>query len=268
MLEVCLMDLHVGKYAWGEETGADYDTEIAAQLAEDAVGDLLAQASRYAIDRVTLPFGNDFFHYDTVGGTTTAGTPQDRDTRWQRMYRRGRAIASAMIARCAAVAPTLVVVVPGNHAEVLEWTLGEVLAAEFKHDPRVTIENTPRPRKYVRYGRNLLMYAHGHTEPHGELPLIMATEEPALWAETRYREVHLGHLHHSRARDKHAVGSRNGVRTRVLPSLSGTDSWHARKGYVGEPRAAEAFVWRFTGGLRANLFAYPAWDADDRAGAA
>jgi hypothetical protein len=54
-------------------------------------------------------------------------------------------------------------------------------------------------------------------------------------------------------KDTTPVNSTNGVRVRVLQSLSGTDNWHSRQGYVGECGAAEAFIWSKTRGLRANL---------------
>ena len=256
-VEVCLMDLHVGKLAWGEETGTDYDTQIAERIAKDAVADLLWQAERYAVERFILPVGNDFYHYDNALGTTTSGTPQDRDTRLLKMFRRGRGVASWMIDTLAARAPVEVVVVTGNHAAVLELMLGEVLAAEFAHDPRVTVDNAPTLRKYVQYGKNLIGFTHGNEEPHGKLPQIMAVERPQLWAETTHREYHLGHIHKQKTTEPVTVDDQTGVTVRILRSLSGTDAWHAKRGYVGNVRGAEAFVWRHTGGLRAHLFTYP-----------
>lgn len=257
MLEVCLMDLHVGKLAWWQETGEDYDSHIAERSARTAVSELLLQASVYELEKILLPLGNDFFHYDNIGGSTTAGTPQDRDTRLHKMFRKGRGLASWMIHECAKVAPVEVVVVPGNHDEVLSWMLGEVLDAEFSKDERVTVDNSPKLRKYKDYGVNLVGYTHGKDEPHAKLPLIMAQEAPEMWARTKVREWHTGHFHHSKVRESMPVDSRNGVRVRILQSLSGTDAYHYRKGYIGEPHNAEAFVWSHDTGLRANLFVCP-----------
>ena len=39
-----------------------------------------------------------------------------------------------------------------------------------------------------------------------------------------------------------------GVTVSVLPSLSGTDSWHYKKGYVKNNRAAEAYLWHHDDG--------------------
>jgi hypothetical protein len=254
MLEIDVTDAHIGKLAWAEETGSSYDLKISVERVEDAVSDLLVQASVYPLERILLPWGNDFFHYDTVTGLTTMGTPQDRDSRYQKMFRTGRQLASRVVRQCASIAPVELVIIPGNHDEVLSFLLGEVLEAEFQDDPRVTVDNRPMLRKYVAYGRNLLGFTHGKDEPHAKLPLIMAQEVPDLWAGALHKEIHLGHLHTSKRTDATPITSANGVRVRILRSLSGTDAWHARKGYVGEVPGCEGFVWSKTKGLRANLF--------------
>lgn len=254
MLEVCLFDLHLGKLAWDEETGANYDSKIAIDGARYALDDLLDQVGRQRIERVVFPLGNDFFHVDNREGTTSAGTVVDRDSRYHKMFRLGRELASEMIDRLLSIAPVHVVGVPGNHGRLAEWHLVELLAAEFRSEPRFTVDNSPRLRKYVPYGVNLIGYTHGDNEPLEKLPMVMPVEVPAEWAASRYREWHLGHVHKSKRMDAVAVDSHNGVRVRVIPSLSATDAWHYARGYVGEPRVAEAFIWSKTRGIRANLF--------------
>lgn len=251
-LELCLFDLHIGKYAWGEESGADYDTAIAERRARAATLDLLAQSANVHLDEIILPIGNDLLHYDNMEGTTTAGTAQDRDTRFQRMFRRARGLMSWLIRTCATRTNVRVIIVPGNHDTLAAFTLGEVLAAEFARDARVTFENSPRKRKYVSYGANLLVYAHGHAEPHKKLPGIVAAEEPKLWARAITREIHLGHFHKSKVTEPVYVEDYEGCTVRILRSLSGTDAWHAGMGYVGNTQGAEAFLWRKSGGLRAH----------------
>lgn len=252
--EFCLFDAHLGKYAWKDETGESYDSEITMQRVDAAVADLLEMSAPYRCEETILPIGQDLLHTDNVAGTTTMGTPQDRDTRYQLMFRRTRGMVSALIARCAEHTNVRVVVIPGNHDSLSAWTLGEVLAAEYANDPRITFDGTPRKRKYVQYGKNLIGYAHGHNEPHKKLPEIMAAEVPDLWAATTTREFHLGHFHRSKVTQPVYVEDYAGCTVRVLRSLSGTDAWHAASGYIGVPKGAECFIWRKAGGLRANLY--------------
>lgn len=252
--EIAIFDAHLGKYAWAPETGEDYDSAIAADRVREAVGDLLEQSAPYRCEETILPIGNDLLHTDNYAGTTTLGTPQDRDTRYQLMFRRARGLMSWLIASCAEHTNVRVIIIPGNHDSLSAWTLGEVLAAEYSHDPRVTFDGSPMKRKYAPYGRNLIAYAHGHNEPHKRLPEIMAAEVPDLWAASSYREWHVGHFHKSKVTQPIYVDDHAGCTVRVLRSLSGTDNWHALMGFVGGTRGAEAFIWRKSGGLRANLF--------------
>ena len=251
--EFCIFDAHLGKYAWAAETGTDYDSSIAEQCVREAVADLSEQTEGYRCEETILPVGNDLLHTDNYEGTTTAGTHLDRDTRYQLMFRRARGLVSWMIAVAAEHSKVRVVIIPGNHDSLSAWTLGEVLAAEYANDSRVTFDGTPRKRKYVLYGQNLIGYAHGHNEPHKRLPEIMAAEVPQLWSASTSREWHVGHFHRSKVTQPIYVDDHAGCTVRVLRSLSGTDSWHAAQGYVGGVRGAEAFVWRKSGGLRAQF---------------
>lgn len=260
LLEVDVFDLHLGKYAWAPETGHDYDVGIAEKIAKAAVGDLLSQIRTAKIAQVILPFGNDFFQTDTLAGTTTAGTQVDHDTRFQRMFRCGHLLAMWMIEECAKIAPVHVPVIPGNHDETAAFTMGVVLEAEFRRDKRVTFDNGPAPRKYYRFGKTLLGYAHGNNEPSKKLPQLMALERPLDWAASSCREFHIGHIHTGRATDPLTVDDQTGVTVRWLRSLSATDSWHAKHGFVGNQRSAEAFLWRKEGGMRQHLISLPIED--------
>lgn len=255
-LEPDLFDIHIAKYAWKEETGNDYDSDLAERIATVAMTDLLLQAKPYPVSEVILPLGNDFFHYDNPQGETTAGTAMDRDTRYQRMFRIGCRLARWMIERCAEIAPTKVIVVPGNHDQISAFSMGVVMEAEFRNDPRVTFDNSPKPRKYYRYGKNLLGFAHGHGEKPDMYPQLMALEEPEAWALTTCREMHLGHFHTGKRRDPVTVDDKTSVTLRWIRSLAGTDAWHAGKGFVGR-RHAEAFLWREAGGMRAHFVSLP-----------
>lgn len=253
-LEVCLFDLHLGKLAWAPEAGDHYDARIAEAVARAALEDLLWQAAPYAPSRIIIPIGNDYYHVDGLAGLTTGGTPQDRDSRYHLMFERGRALASWMVEVCAEIAPVVVPIVPGNHDETAAFALGKVLEAEYQNHPHVTVDASPRLRKYQRYGANLIGYTHGKDEKIADLPNIMATERPQDWGETHYREWRVGHRHRPKQTQTVPVDSFRGVRVREITSLSGTDAWHARQGYIGEPKGAEAFIWRFTGGVRAHLY--------------
>ena len=70
-------DLHFGKYGWEKEVGETYNRSIAEKLLLEHTQDLLGEVNHYPIEKFIVPVGSDYFHFDTVRGTTTNGTPQD-----------------------------------------------------------------------------------------------------------------------------------------------------------------------------------------------
>lgn len=253
MLEVSLFDSHFGKFAWGEETGHDYDLKIADDIYFKAVEDLLAKTSGYDIDRILYPIGNDFFHVNNWINTTARGTPQDVDTRFQKVFDVGCKSIINAIDRCLHVAPVDVVWVPGNHDPETSFYMSKVLEAWYHSADNVNVDTSPKERKYYHYGVNLLGMTHGDEEKHADLPNIMAGEEPDAWAASTYREWHLGHFH-KKKETRFCVGdTHTGVRVVVLPSLSGTDKWHYKKGYVNGKRSAVGYLWSHESGLTGHF---------------
>jgi hypothetical protein len=253
LLELGLYDHHLGMLSWGEETGADYDSDIAETLALDAVSRLLGRAAGFPIERVLLTLGHDWMHADTTiggaGAATTRGTSLDADTRWPKMFRRACRVAVAIVDQLRLVAPVEVVIVPGNHDSERAFMLGEVLSAHYRLDDSVTIRNDPAPRTYVLWGNVLLGLAHADGEKPGDLAQIMATEAPNEWAASAggWREWHVGHLHRKREGLSWQVEEDRGVRVRWMPTLAPRDAWAAGKGYL-HLRAAEAYLWHRTDG--------------------
>lgn len=254
-LEVTLFDLHFGKLVWDEEAGDNYDIKIAREVFNRAVGQLLAYSRMYHVEQIVFPVGNDFFNVDNSANTTTGGTKQDEDTRWKKTFKAGRILLSEAIIQMASIAPVYVPVIPGNHDAERAFYLGDSLECRFFKYPSVTIDNGAKVRKYYRYGANLIGYAHGKEEKEGDLPTLMAQEAPALWAATKYREFHLGDKHHKKEIHWKSTEEYKGVVVRYMRSLASTDVWHYGKGYVGNVRAGEAFIWHPKAGLVCQLTA-------------
>jgi hypothetical protein len=259
--EISIFDLHHGKLGWAKETGWDnYDSDISADLFRTAVRSLLERVAPYKPERIVLPIGNDFLHYDNKQGTTTAGTPQNSDGRYHKMYLSGRKLLQDAINDARSIAPVDVYAVPGNHDTLGTFHLADALGCYFHTAKDVRIENEPTLRKYAEWGQVMLMFTHGDKGKKVNYPLLMARERPKMWARTKYREAHTGHLHQTQVQEFH------GVRVRILPSLSSADSWHADNAFVGNLRASEGFIWNKGDGLIATaLFVAP---ESEREGAA
>ncbi len=253
LLEVNIFDLHLGKLCWGEEVNNNYDVKIASKRFMYALNTLIERSKGFDIDRIVFPVGNDFFNADNVDNTTTQGTRQDEDVRWQKSFKMGHGLLENGIDLLREIAPVDIVVIPGNHDVTKSFYLGEVLGAFYRNDKNVNVNNSANPRKYYEYGNVLIGYTHGNNEKIERLRSLMAWEAKEAWARTVYKEFHIGHQHRKLS-VKHItkadfIQEELGIIVRSMSSLAGTDSWHNQQGYVGPTRAAEAFLWNFEAGL-------------------
>lgn len=258
---LAINDPHFGMLAWGKETGAaPQDLDIAVEDYGAAVAALLPFARFYPTARILHTLGNDMQHADTAaangrrGGATTAGTPQDMDTRLAKIFTAARRSAVAAIDAALSIAPVDAVIVPGNHDQEQSYRLGEVLAAWYRNTPNVRIQFSPNKRQFYRYGANVFMLTHGeeYQRQRDNLPTIFATEcPPELWVGAEHREILTGHNHRlleGRYHPTSEVSESRGIRTRSLPGLTSTDAWHHENGYRHR-RAATILHYRASGGI-------------------
>jgi UDP-2,3-diacylglucosamine pyrophosphatase LpxH len=246
-----IADTHFAKYAWRETTGGDdYDLTIAERLVGEATEELLAMGDTYKPVRRTIALLGDLFHYDTPAGTTTSGTPLERDGRLQKMIAVGCDSLLGAIERSAATVPTDVTIVNGNHDETLTWAFQRIMQERFRNDRRVRIDGRYTGRQYVTHGRNLLGFVHGHRAKR-KLPQIMALEAAADWSQCPYREWHTGHFHSQAAEWQRPIETLDGVIVRTAPALCPPDDWHSVNGFIGSRQACETFIYSPEGGLTA-----------------
>jgi hypothetical protein len=233
LLDVSLHDAHFGKLAWGMETGKDFDLKIIEADYCGAIDDMLHIVRHWNIERIQMVVGSDCFHVDNIVGTTTKGTRVDStDDRLSKVFEVVFRCLEYAARRFREVADVELFYVPGNHDYTTAWHLCLTLGAAFQGDEHVAVDYTPSPRKYRTYGPTLMGYDHGDECALDKLPLIMATDGPDLWAASTYRRWFTGHRH-KRAKFKYTASDTfNGVEVHILPSLSGTDLWHFRKGFV------------------------------------
>jgi len=257
LLEVSIFDLHLGKLVWAPECGQDYDVKIAQSAFNESLETLIERTKGFKIGRILFPVGNDFFNVDGQEQETSAGTPQSEDGRWQKSFVQGRKLMLDAVYRLRELAPVDVVMVAGNHDMERVFYLGETLAGYLSKSDGVTVNNEPPLRKYYQWGKCLIGLTHGKEEKHKDLPLLMATERPEMWAASQFREFHLGHLHHKKETFYwNGVDEFKGFRVRVIPSLCPACAWHTMKGYMGL-RAAEAFLWDKQGGMIGSFSCTP-----------
>lgn len=254
-----LPDIHYGKLGWGQESGEDYDIKIARRDVLDATESLITQCKHYPIEKILFPVGNDYFNVDNKENTTAHGTQQSEDVRWKKTFKLGRQLMVSIIDYLMQIAPVDVYVIPGNHDEERAFYLGDSLECWYHNCPNVKVNNSPKTRKYYPFGKNLIGLTHGYYEKMEKLPSLMPIEVPQLWAESKFREFHIGDKHHKKERHdiitKPQTEEVDGVVVRILSALTASDNWHYQKGYIGSLRSGTGFVFHADKGLAATFHA-------------
>jgi len=236
MLEVNIADAHVGKLCWYGETGESYDYKIAKQRFLHVINDIITRTQHYKFEKILFVWANDFFHFDNIESSTTKGTRQDTDMRWQKLYLKGIEMLVEGIDLLSNVAPVETFYIGSNHDKTTSYYAVNYLYAWYRNHPYVTVDIDPKSRKYVEFGKCLIAFAHGDSE-RKRIAGLMPTEAREAWGRTLWHEVHLGHLHSEQVREESNIIIRN------VSSITATDSWHYESGYVGAVRKAQSFVW-------------------------
>ena len=237
--EISLPDIHYGKLH-------NMTLEEVEEEFMNVIQDLVEKAGGLYIDRFLLPIGNDGMNSEGMRKTTTKGTPQDESAGWKDTFRGYWTLMVRAIDFLKETAPVDVVVISGNHDYERMFYAGDVISGWYKNDDNVTVDNSAEPRKYYEYGVNMIMFTHGDNEKAPEMPLIMATEQPEMFARSTHREAHCGHFH------KEMVNEYRGVKVRFIPSICPNDEWHKRMGYAAK-RTGQAYIWSETSGLEGYL---------------
>lgn len=223
MLEIPLFDMH-----WGVAY-MDYYKPVL-----DEVLDLI---NLRHWDRIVIPFGQDFFHNDSiVKGETTKGTPIQK-VDMMRAVKEGLQFMFTIIeAAIKSANDVKVIYSPGNHDASTSWMFMQTLLVRF--GPSV-VDDSFEYRKVIAYGKNSIMVTHGDSKQATAKSLahIFPISFPEEFAHADVREVHSGHLHHEAEADIY------GVMVRRLSSGGKVDDWTDKEDFVGTHRRFMIFEW-------------------------
>lgn len=223
MLEIPLFDMH-----WGLAF-IDYY--------EPLLKEILDVIHEHDWKRIVIPFGQDFFHNDSiVNGVTTKGTSIEK-VDMTKAVKDGRkficAIIDAAISRAEEVK---VIYSPGNHDRSISWMFIQVLLERYGSS---VVDDSLDYRKIITYGKNSIMVTHGDSKRAN--PKNLAQIFPIAFAEefanADVREVHAGHLHHEVESDIY------GVMVRRLSSGKPTDEWSDKEDLIGTHKRFMVFDW-------------------------
>lgn len=190
---ITITDLHVGMYAWHEETGSDWDLNLAYNTATKAVEHL---ARLRNVEMGILNLQGDFYHHDGTGLTPNHGHVLDCDGRWNKVLWTGvniiRASVQSMLKYCSNVT---ISIVRGNHDEKSTDSLAVALTIAYENEPRVTVLGDPKRYKRFIWGCNFIGFAHGDKVKQKNLHTKFLSEFPAEYGAAEYRDLNSGHFH-------------------------------------------------------------------------
>ena len=245
LYEINIADLHLGKFSCDYETGELLNSEIAERRFFEIIKKECDNISQYGeyIEKILFVWTNDFFNSDGISQSTTGGTPQDTDMKWQKLYLTGVNMLIKAIDKLSTLAPVKTFYIASNHSRQTDYYAICTLNAWFRNYSNVEVDITPHTRHYEKYGVNLIGFAHSYYEKRQNLPYLMSIECKEDWGKTSYREYHLAHYHSEKVEEK------GGIIFRWLPSVTGTDTWSNDCGYIGAVRRSYSFVYDRDRGL-------------------
>ena len=246
LLLIDISDLHLNLQASMLTTGNEYNCDIAEELFFYVLNDILSRTQLYTFEKIIFTIGGDFFNSDTLSNTTTKGTPQTDDVHMFDAYERGCTMTIKAIDMLKEFAPVDVIYISGNHDYVSSWKMAKFIEAWFRNEDLVKVDTSPLPRKYVKFGETLFVFAHdGDLKT---LPKLIPDEARSYWSDIKYTEVFLQHLH-----SEQVLMEDNNMRIQRLPTISAKSKWTNDKGYNSK-RQCKSFIYDKNNGLTDVLY--------------
>lgn len=227
--EICFADLHIGL----TDKAGNEDFDAQKRYLENVKSYIDENSDK--LTEIYITFLGDIFHYDTKAKTTTAGTSQESNTRFEYIYSTAVNYFTELFTAIALHGiPTFVNYVPGNHDEMLGYTLLRLLRELFK-DLEFYFNILNEPRKLVKIGSNLVGYTHGDM-PAKNITKWIYTDARHMLKDVAAIEIHAGHFHCEKVLED------NGLVLRHLPSLAELSPWEKANGYT-HGRRGMLFEW-------------------------
>ena len=230
-------DLHFGALIWHEETGHDYDLDIARET--------LLEAGKYLIStapptkKCIISDNGDMVEADDYSNMTKRSkNVLDVDGRYPKVFRVVRDTYIDLI--CMALEKheeVEVIFVKGNHDDVTSFMIQEFLSAWFRNEPRVNVDTRLTPRKYYLHGSTLLGFTHGHEMKPSACGEVMAHDCREVFHKTTHRYFSFGHMH------KSTSGENVICFWEVEKNLPPSNAWATGMGFVSQMGTMRAVVY-------------------------
>ena len=191
---LAIADPHVGMLSWGEQTGADYDLNIARKRVLAKASEVIGAAPKAR--EILIANLGDWYHANDQRNVTPKSKHQlDVDGRWFKVLRTGvRLFIDIIELGLRRHERVEVVNIPGNHDPEAAASLALALSCFYSRNKRVTIA-FPADIYYRQFGATLLGCAHGDKAPPSRMAMAMAVDQRQAWGKTAYHWFLYGHIH-------------------------------------------------------------------------
>jgi hypothetical protein len=255
-----LTDFHLGMYAYGKETGDDWNTDMAAGEYLQAIQEMCDGSPNSETGILNLQ--GDFLHWDGLEAVTPTGKHQlDADTRFSRLIDTSLDVIMASVEiMLRKFSQVKVIVCEGNHDLVGSMWIRKAIKKIYENNDRVEIDDTDFPFYAHLHGDIMLGFHHGHKVKNQNLPALFSSEPRyrAMWGQAQYTYIHTGHYHHT----EQMMGEGGGAIVERHPTLSGKDAYAARGGYHSW-RAAHAITYHRDFGEHRRVTVTPKFKANE-----
>lgn len=191
----CITDFHLGMLSWNEETGADWDLNIAEQTLIKWFEQAIAQSPN--AESAVFAQMSDFLHADGIEPLTPASKHVlDVDTRFPKLARTAIRVIRQVISMLLSKHKYLhIIMADANHDPVSQIWLREWIATIYENEPRVTVDRSPSPYNAFEFGNVALFVHHGHKRKVTNVSEVFAAQFREMFGRTKYAYAHTGHLH-------------------------------------------------------------------------
>jgi hypothetical protein len=234
MLIINKQDSHLNKW------DVDGDNDVTSRMAKIMYKvDVIATQAQLSnnLEEITYIIGSDEFNSEYTNATTK-GTPQQNTHTYHTSFEYICNHEVLMITMLLQHAKHVnVVYVAGNHDEFVGWHMVNWLQTYFRNTDRLTIDDSPKYRKYVSYGNSALMFNHGDAIKPAKLAALFPIEYRDQWSFHHNFYIFTGDKHHEVSHDF------NGIKFYQIPAFSNAKSlWDDKMGHTMSKGEVTAFL--------------------------
>lgn len=229
-----ITDEHLGMYSWAQQTGQNYDLDIAERAMLGSAYRLMSQAPD--AEHALIAKLGDTFHMDSPANVTVkSGNMLDVDTRYEKVLQLGVKTLVRVCDMALKKHETVTLkIVRGNHDPSTSFALSIIMAEHYRDNPRMEVDLSPAPFSAFEWGQNMLALHHGDTVKAELFPMSMAAIWPEMWGRTKFRYAYSGHLHRAKKGSPVIADEIGGVEWEIFQAVAARDQWNASMGFTSK----------------------------------